>query len=99
MTLWTLVPVGSWLLILTVLVLDLTGVLHRWTGFRWQTIGMLIMNTAVAASALAHHYGWTHSQILALDRATLALIPGGFAIIMVGLWIQERHSQKARRAG
>jgi hypothetical protein len=99
MTLWTLLPVGSWLLILTVLVLDLTGVLHRGTGFRWQAIGVLTMNTAVAVSALAHHYGRTHSQILALDRATLALIPAGFAITMVGLWIQPRSRQKARRAG
>jgi hypothetical protein len=99
MTLWTLVPAGSWLLILTVLVLDLTGVLHRGTGFRWQATGLLTMNTAVDASAFAHHHGWRGSQILALDRATLAVILAGFAIFIVGLRIQGRDRAKARRVG
>jgi hypothetical protein len=38
-------------------------------------------------------------QILAIDRATLAVILAGFAIFKVGLRIQGRDRAKARRAG
>ena len=44
---------GSWFLILTVLVLDLVGVLRRGTGFRWQAVGLLIINTPVSISGFA----------------------------------------------
>ena len=94
-----LVPAGSWLLILTVLVLDLTGVLHRGTGFRWQATGLLIMNTAGDASAFAHHHGWAGSPIMVLGWATLAVMLAGFATLMVGLVIRSREPSKARRAG
>jgi hypothetical protein len=99
MPLWAFVPVGSWLLILTVLVLDLTGVLHRGTCFRWQATGLLIMNTAGEASSFAHHHGWMGSQTLVLDWATLAAMLAGFATLVVGLKIQAREPPKARRAG
>lgn len=46
--------VGSWLLIIAVLVLDLAGILHRGTGFRLQGAGLLVMNTAQVVSMLAH---------------------------------------------
>ena len=87
------------LLTLTVLVLDLTGVLHRGTGFRWQATGFLIMSTALDARVFAHDHGWAGSQITALDRATGVVMLAGFAALVVGLVIQLRESQKARRAG
>jgi hypothetical protein len=59
MSFGALLLAGSWLLILTVLVLDLTGVLHRGTGFRWQATGLLIMNTATDASGFAALNHWS----------------------------------------
>jgi len=85
-------------LIFAALVLNLTGVLHRGPGFRWQAAGLLIVNTAADASAFAHHHGLAHSQLLALDRAILAVILAGVAILMVGLRSQEKERQKARQA-
>jgi hypothetical protein len=98
MPLEALVLSGSWLLILTVLALDLTGVLHRGTGFRWQATGLLIMNTAGHASAFAHHHGWAGSQMAALDWATLPMMLIGFAAFIVGLIVRVREPSKARRA-
>jgi len=97
MQLGTLVGTGSWLLIVTMLVLDLTGVLHRGTGFRWQATGLLIVNTAVNVSGFAHRHGWTGSQIGALEIATLLVILAGFATFIVGLIIQAKEPPKARR--
>jgi hypothetical protein len=59
MSFGALLLAGSWLLILTVLVLDLTGVLHRGTGFRWQATGVLIEITAMDASGFAHLHHWS----------------------------------------
>jgi hypothetical protein len=94
-----LVPAGSWLVIVAVLVLDLTGVLHRGTGFRWQATGLLVMNTAVDATSFAHHHGWRFSQLIALGWATNAAILAGFATFIVGLVLQWREPPKAPRAG
>ena len=99
MALGVIVPAGSWLVILTVLVLDLAGVLHRGTGFRWQATGLLIMNTAVDASVMAHRHGWTGSRLNALQSATWPVILAGFATFLVGLIVQGRERRKARRAG
>jgi hypothetical protein len=51
MALGVLVFGGSWLLILTLLALDLAGVLHRGAPFRWQATGLLIIDSAVGISA------------------------------------------------
>lgn len=40
MALGEIVFVGSWLLILAMLVLDLVGILHRGTGFRVQATAL-----------------------------------------------------------
>jgi hypothetical protein len=90
---------GSWLIIVTLLVLDLSGVLHRGTGFRWEATGLLIINTAVDASGFAHLHGWTGRQIYALQSATWPVMLAGFATVIVGVTIQERERRKARRAG
>jgi hypothetical protein len=99
MPLGAFVLAGSWLLILSVLVLDLVGVLHRGTGFRWQATGLLIMNTAADVSSFAHHHGWAGSQVATLDWATLLVILAGFATLIVGLVIGAREPSKARRNG
>jgi hypothetical protein len=99
MPLGAFVLAGSWLLILIVLVLDLTGVLHRGTGFRWEATGLLILNTAVDATAFARFHSWTGSQLYALQSAAWPVMLAGFATFLVGLIIQERNRRKARRAG
>jgi hypothetical protein len=82
---------GSWLLILTVLVLDLVGILHRGTGFRWQAAGLLVMNTALDVSVFVH----LHSRVI----FPMMLI--GFAIFGVGTVIyfkDQRTGQPASKS-
>ena len=99
MPLGAFVLAGSWLLILSVLVLDLAGVLHRGTGFRWQATGLLIMNTAADVSSFAHHHRWAGGQMATLDWATLPVIAAGFATLIVGLVVRAREPLKTRRDG
>jgi hypothetical protein len=95
MTLDAVFLVGSWFLILTVLVLDLIGILRRGIGFRWQAVGLLIVNTAVDISGFAHLHHWSGSQVLALRSMTSPLMLIGFATFIIGTVIQAR----GRRAG
>ena len=99
MPLAAFVVAGCGLLILTVLVLDFTGVLHRGTGFRWQAIGLLIINAAVDALGFAHLRGWTDSRIVTLESVTIPVMLSGFAPVIVGVILQARERLKARRAG
>ena len=75
----TIVLAGSWLLIVIVLVLDLVGILHRGTGFRWQATGLLIMFTAIDTRLLAHLPNQTGSPIGALEPATMPVVLAGLA--------------------
>ena len=69
--------VGSWLLIIAVLVLDLAGIPHRGAGFRLQAAGLLVMNTAQVVSMLAH----LHSRgIFPVLLAGFALLAGGSVV-------------------
>jgi hypothetical protein len=78
-----------------VLVLDLVGILRRGTGFRWQAVGLLIINTAVGTSgfALLHR----RSEFSALQSCIFLVMLIGFAIFGMGVAIQvkgrrgERH--------
>lgn len=99
MMLGAFVLAGSGLLILTVLVLDLTGVLHRGTGFRWQAVGLLSIYIAVGPIGFAHLRGWTDSRIRSLESVTIPLMLAGFALFLVGLGVHTRERRKARRAG
>lgn len=85
MTLSEIVFLGAWLLILTVLVLDLAGVLHRGTGFRVQAAGLLVMATAQVVSSLGHLHG----------RGIFPELFAGFAIFGVGLVISSRARHAA----
>jgi hypothetical protein len=76
---------GLWLPILTVLVLDLVGVLHRGPGYRWQALGLLVISTAQEVNLLAH----LHS------RGIFPVLAVGFALFVVGVVV----SVKAHRSG
>jgi len=94
-----LVFAGSGLLVLTMLVLDLTGVLNRGRGFRWQATGLLIENTAVGASGFVRDHGWTGDWTSVLEAATVPVLVAGFAVLVVGVTIWDRERRKARQAG
>jgi hypothetical protein len=85
MTLDEILFASLWLLIVTVLVLDLVGVLHRGTGYRWQALGLLVMNTAQEVNLLAH----LHS------RGIFPALIVGFALFLFGAVV----SIKAHRGG
>jgi hypothetical protein len=85
MTPGEIVFLGSWLLILAVLVLDLVGVLHRGPGFRVQAAGLLVMNTAEVVSLLGH----------LRSRGVFPVLFVGFAIFGVGLVISSRDHRAA----
>ena len=82
-----LVTAGSWLLIATVLVLDLAGVLHRGTGFRLQAAGLLVMDTGEIVYQQAHqHGGWIFPVLIA-----------GLALFLRGSVVSSRKRAPARR--
>jgi hypothetical protein len=77
----------SWLTLATVLVLDLTGVLRRGTGFRLQLTGLLIMNTVRDPLLLGRwDSGGDWAFIWAALFAGLALLVRGSVIAL-----RERH--------
>jgi hypothetical protein len=82
-----LVFVGSWLLIVAVLMLDLVGILHRGTGFRVQAAGLLVMNTAQVINMLAHLQ----------SRGIFPVLFVGFALLVGGLVVSSREHRAARR--
>jgi hypothetical protein len=85
---------GSWALILTVLTLDLVGVLRRGTGFRWQAAGLLIINTAAVTSGFAHQQ--RRSEFSALQSIIFPAMLIGFAIFGMGLAIQVKGRRRER---
>ena len=79
--------VGSWLLIIAVLVLDLAGIPHRGAGFRLQGAGLLVMNTAQVVSMPAH----LHS------RGIFPVLLAGFALLAGGLVVSASKRQTVER--
>ncbi len=91
MALSELLYAGAWLLAAATLVLDLAGVLHRGTGFRVQTAGVLVMVTAQLGYQLAHPH---RLGILPLLVA-FPVVFGGLALVVRGAAVSSRE----RRAG
>ena len=98
-TLGALVFAGSWLFLFTGLVLDLTGVLDRGTGFRWAATGYLIAIAAEGSNWFAQSHDWTGSWASVLGTAAVPVAVAGFAIGIRGAVIQDRERRKARRSG
>ncbi len=94
MTLGAGVLAGSWVLILTVLMLDLAGVLRRGTGFRWQAAGLLIINSAAVIGGFAHRQ--RHSEWSALQPIIFPAMLIGFPVFGTGLVIQAKARRRER---
>jgi hypothetical protein len=88
---------ASWLLILAVLALDLTGLWRRGAYFRWQGAGLLLTNGVVLASLFAHLRGWSGTRLL-LDRMTFPVLLAGFALVLVGMFVRARARRSSGRA-
>jgi len=88
----------SCLVILTLLVLDLAGILRRGTSFGWQAVGLLFMSGVGAANTFCHLHKWTGGQISAFESATFPLLLAGFALFMLGVAVQTRERPKQRQA-
>lgn len=85
-----------WLLILTVLVLDVLGIVRRGAAWRWQGIGLLLIFSALLINTFAQYRrwsgGWVHSLMWPVMLAAFALIISG-SVVMV------RKRRRAPRAG
>jgi hypothetical protein len=79
--------VGSWFVIIAVLVPDLVGILHRGTGFRLQAVGLLVMNTAQVVSMLAHLHSHGIFPVLFV----------GFAFFAGGLVVSAKERRTVER--
>jgi hypothetical protein len=88
---------GSWLLILTLLALDLAGVLHRGAPFRWQATGLLIIDSAVGISAFTHRYRWSGGPIATLQKATIPVLLAGLALVTIGVFVHVMGRRRDRR--
>jgi hypothetical protein len=99
MTLGVIVFAGSWLLISTLLVLDLIGVLNRGTAFRWQATGLLISNSAMDISGFAHLHSWIGNQIGALQSITFPAMFAGLAMVVIGPLIHIGSRRKEQQEG
>jgi hypothetical protein len=76
---------GSWLLLLTVLALDFTGVWRRGTAWRWQGTGLLVMNSAALAYTFAQTRGWSYTRLDMLDSVTFPVTLAGGALFVIGV--------------
>jgi hypothetical protein len=78
---------GSWLIIATLLLLELTGVVHRGAAFRWQGAGLLLIESAIGIDALSHHYDWSGGPVTALQKAALPAGLAGLALVAIGVFV------------
>ena len=95
-TLGVVVLAASWLLVLTLLVLDLTGLWRRGAYFRWQGTGLLLINGVVLTSGVALLRGWPGSRLDTIRMMTFPVMLAGFALLGVGIFVQSRARHAAR---
>jgi hypothetical protein len=80
---------ATWIMVLTTVVLDFAGFWRRRTGWRWQGIGILIMNGVT----LADSYAGVRS-----GQFTVPVILIGLALLIFGLCVQGRDPRRPRHA-
>ena len=88
---------ASWLLLLTVLVLEFAGIRRRGTAWRWQGTGLLIMNTAALIYTFAQVRGWSYARLDTLISITFPVTLAGGAFFVIGVAVLVRAGGRARR--
>jgi NADH:ubiquinone oxidoreductase subunit K len=87
----------SFLFMLTVLALDLSGVLRRGKPLRMTITGLLLMNGAALIRMIAGERGWSRTSLLAVDWIGLALTLTGVGVGLAGVLSMFREQDGARR--
>jgi hypothetical protein len=90
-TLDTVAIAATFLIVLAVLVLDVTGRVRRAPYFRWQGAGLLLMFGVMFATQLAEDRGWPSSRLHALHSIEMPVILAGIAFVGVGLLVFARE--------
>jgi uncharacterized membrane protein YhaH (DUF805 family) len=93
-----IVLAASWLVILTILVLDFAGRTRRGTFWRWQGTGFLLMIGDSLANEFAEYRGWSPSRLDTLNWITLPLGLAGLVLVGIGTAKLLRERRKARQA-
>ncbi|MDX6396101.1 MAG: hypothetical protein QOJ73_7164 [Streptosporangiaceae bacterium] len=85
---------AAWIIVLTVLLLELSRLTRRGRHVRWHATGLLVLITGLLASALAEQRGWPPRHLHVVQLITLLAILTGIAFLAVGIWVQAsaRHS-------
>jgi hypothetical protein len=84
----------SWLAILVVLVLDLTGLRRRAAYDRWIGTGLLLMNGVILTTQFAELHGRQSNQLEMLHTIELPVVLAGAAIVGVGACKALRGRQR-----
>jgi hypothetical protein len=84
------VDAAFWLVILASLALDVTGVRRRGTYLRWLWAGLLLMSSVTLAWEVAQLRGWPVSRLHTLKTMTLPVGLAGFALAIVGIFVNGR---------
>jgi hypothetical protein len=90
---------ASFVIGLTVLVLDLTGVLRQRPGRRAMLTGLLIMNGGGLIDMITQERGGSHAWQLAATSTAFAMAVAGVGIVLAGVFGPDRERRRAQRAG
>ena len=85
---------ASWLLILTLLILDFAGIWRQGIARRWQGTGMLIMNGVLLVDTFTEFRDWSYSRLDAVHSITLPTVLAGFVIFGIGIVVQFRERRR-----
>ncbi len=98
MQLFALISVtAACLLIVTMLMLDLTGIVRRRPGMRLLFTGFLLLSGAELIIALIQEWSAPHAWHHAADLIVLAMAAAGIAMTLVGTRVVTRNRDVARR--
>jgi hypothetical protein len=89
---------ATWLLVLTTVVLEFSGIRQRGTWWRWQGTGLLLSNGAVLVDAYSRFRGWSWSWYGPVGATTGLMTVAGFVLVCIGIKKQSngRRSTPSR---
>ena len=79
---------AAWVIALTALLLDLSGLTRRGRSLRWRATGALVLMTGLLASEFARQRGWPPSALHIVQLITLLAILAGIAFLAIGIRVQ-----------